>query len=160
MQRSRNGRREMTFVMSDEVAAIRAELNHPVIDGDGHVIEAMPAVFDIARDLAGSDVVHRMQRFNRARFGDNEGFAGAKTFHGLPAENTLDRMTVMLPNLLRARLDEFGIDFGLLYPSFGLVAMGFPDDDLRQVAARALNIYYAQTFVDVRDRLEPVAVIP
>jgi len=150
----------MTFVASDEVAAIRAQLNHPVIDGDGHVVEAIPAVFDIARELAGPELVKRLQRFNRARFGDNVGFAGAKTFHGLPAENTLDRMTVMLPNLLRARLDEFGIDFGLLYPSFGLTVMGFPDDELRQVGARALNIYYAQTFAEVRDRLEPVAVIP
>ena len=38
-----------TFVPSDDVAAIRNRLDHPVIDSDGHLLEFMPLVRDIIR---------------------------------------------------------------------------------------------------------------
>jgi predicted TIM-barrel fold metal-dependent hydrolase len=145
---------------TDEVASIRSRLDHPVIDGDGHLLEVMPAVFDIVRELADESVLHRLQRFNRAKFTGNEGFVPVRVFNGLPAANTLDRMTVSLPKLLYSRLDEIGIDFALLYPSFGLTILGYPDDEVRQATARALNTYYAEAFEGYRDRLEPVAVVP
>ena len=148
------------FVRTDDVAAIKERIDHPVIDGDGHLLEVMPVVFDIVRETADEEVVRRLQRFNRARFTENEGFVPVRVFNGLPAENTYDRMTVTLPKLLYARLDEIGIDFALLYPSFGLTILGYPDDEVRQATARALNRYYAETFAEFRDRLEPVAVIP
>jgi predicted TIM-barrel fold metal-dependent hydrolase len=91
---------------------------------------------------------------------DDAGFASARVFWGLPEEHTLDRMTVTLPGLTYRRLDELGIDFALLYPSSGLTILAAPDDEVRQVAARALNTYYADVYRDYRDRLEPVAVIP
>jgi predicted TIM-barrel fold metal-dependent hydrolase len=151
----------MTAVLpTGEVAAIRSRLDHPVIDGDGHLLEVMPVVFDIVRDIADDGVLRRLQQFNRAKFTDNEGFVPVRVFNGLPAANTLDRMTVSLPKLLYSRLDEIGIDYALLYPSFGLTILGFPTDEVRQAAARALNIYYARAFEGYRDRLEPVAVIP
>jgi len=119
----------MTAVLpTDEVASIRSRLDHPVIDGDGHMLEVMPVVFDIVREVADANVLHRLQRFNRAKFTGNEGFVPVRVFNGLPAANTLDRMTVSLPKLLYSRLDEIGIDFALLYPSFGLTILGFPDD--------------------------------
>jgi len=149
-----------TDLAPDAVARIRASIDHPIVDGDGHLLELMPMVFDIVRDIAGEDVMRRLQTFNRARFTANEGFVPVRVFHGLPAENTLDRMTVTLPNLLYQRLDEIGIDFALLYPSFGLTLLGYPDDEIRQAGARALNLYFAEAYADVRDRLEPVAVIP
>jgi predicted TIM-barrel fold metal-dependent hydrolase len=148
------------FVPRDAVADIKRRLDHPVIDADGHFLEVLPVVFDLVRDLAGDAIVRRLQRFNRARFTDNADFAPVRVFHGLPAENTLDRMTVTLPRLMYERLDEIGIDFALLYPSFGLTILGYPDAEVRQATARALNTYCAQAFADVRDRLEPVAVIP
>jgi predicted TIM-barrel fold metal-dependent hydrolase len=151
----------MTAVLpTDEVAAIRSRLDHPVVDGDGHLLEVMPVVFDIVREVADDGVLRRLQQFNRAKFTGNEGFVPVRVFNGLPAANTLDRMTVSLPRLLYSRLDEIGIDFALLYPSFGLTILGFPDDEVRQAAARALNIYYARSFEGYRDRLEPVAVVP
>ena len=39
---------------------------------------------------------------------------------GLPTKNTLDRATAMLPELMYERLDELGIDFAVLYPTYGL----------------------------------------
>src|SRR5437879_4199333 len=148
------------YVASAEVAAIRGRLDHPIVDGDGHLLELMPLVFDYVREQAGDDVMRRLQSFNRARFSASEGYAPTRVFHGLPAENTLDRMTVTLPDLLYARLDEIGIDFALLYPSFGLTVLGYHEAEIRQAAARALNTYYAEQYAHVRDRLEPVAVIP
>ena len=38
-------------------------------------------------------------------------------FWVIPARNTRDRATALLPRLLYERLDEFGIDFTVLYPS-------------------------------------------
>ena len=81
-------------------------------------------------------------------------------FWGLPTKNTLDRATAMLPALMYKRLDEIGIDYALLYPTYGLTVTGVPDDELRQAMARAFNIYYAEAYRDFRDRLEPVAAIP
>ena len=78
----------------------------------------------------------------------------------LPSENTLDRASAMLPKLMYARLDEIGIDYALMYPSLGLSVLATVDDEVRQAAARALNIMYAEVYDGFRDRLEPVAVIP
>lgn len=148
------------FAPSADVVAIRDRIDHPIVDGDGHLLEVMPLVFDYVRDLAGEDVMRRLQAFNRARFTSSEGYVPVHVFHGLPAENTLDRMTVSLPDLLYARLDEIGIDLALLYPSFGLSVLGYHEAEIRQAAARALNTYFAEQYAHVRDRLEPVAVIP
>ncbi len=34
-------------------AQVRAELGHPIIDGDGHILEFMPQVFDYVADVGG-----------------------------------------------------------------------------------------------------------
>jgi predicted TIM-barrel fold metal-dependent hydrolase len=150
----------VTFSPSAEIMEIRSRIDHPIVDADGHLLEVMPLVFDYVREQAGVDVLRGLQRFNRARFSSSDGYVPVRVFHGLPAENTLDRMTVSLPDLLYARLDEIGIDFALLYPSFGLTILGYHDAEIRQATARALNTYYAEQYAHVRDRLEPVAVIP
>jgi predicted TIM-barrel fold metal-dependent hydrolase len=78
----------------------------------------------------------------------------------LPTRNALDRATCTLPSLLYDRLDEIGIDFAVLYPTYGFFA-GLPAaPELRAVFARAFNRYSAEVFAGLRDRLEPVAVIP
>jgi predicted TIM-barrel fold metal-dependent hydrolase len=150
----------LEFAPSEAVSRIRSRLDHPVIDGDGHLLEVVPLVIDYLRDVAGNDVAERFLKFNRARFTSGEGFLPVRVFHGLPAANTLDRMTVTLPELLYRRLDEIGIDFALLYPSLGLTILSYTDDELRQATARALNTYFAEVYAGYRDRLEPVAVIP
>ena len=45
----------MNFVRSDEVEKIRKQIDHPVIDGDGHLIEYTPLVRDFLVELAGED---------------------------------------------------------------------------------------------------------
>jgi predicted TIM-barrel fold metal-dependent hydrolase len=149
------------FTPSDEVARIRRRLDHPVVDGDGHLVEFLPLVLDLVREEADAGVAGR---FEEILFGlaqpDRLRHTRARAYWALPERNTLDRMTVTLPELLYRRLDEIGLDYALLYPSSGLAVMGIVDDEVRRAAARALNRYYAQEYAGYRDRLEPVAVIP
>jgi len=157
-----------SFVATDEVAAIRNRIDHPIIDGDGHLIEYLPVVKDIIRDIADPAVAERFQRvidgskYSRMVPPDKrrENNTARMAFWGLPTKNTVDRATAMLPALMYQRLDEIGIDYALLYPTYGLTVTGVPDDELRQAMARAFNIYYAEAYRDFRDRLEPVAAIP
>ena len=42
-----------------DATAIRAELDHPVVDADGHIIEYVPAIRDLLGDEAGGEVADR-----------------------------------------------------------------------------------------------------
>jgi predicted TIM-barrel fold metal-dependent hydrolase len=77
----------------------------------------------------------------------------------LPAD-ALDRATAHLPRLLHRRLDDFGIDFAVLYPSRGLTTAAIRDAEVRQVACRATNAFHAEVYAEFADRMTPVAVIP
>ena len=74
--------------------------------------------------------------------------------------NTLDKATALLPALLNERLPELGIDFALIYPSFGLSINGMAEDDLHRAAARAYNLMTADMFAPYAARFAPVAIIP
>jgi predicted TIM-barrel fold metal-dependent hydrolase len=149
------------FAPNERAARIRAEIDHPVIDADGHLIEFMPLVDEMVREVADDAVADRYRAFmRRALAPDDGGFMPARVFWGLPEEQTLDRMTVTLPALTHARAEELGLDFLLLYPSFGLTVLTIPDAEVRQAVARALNTYYAEQYREFGDRLAPVAVIP
>jgi predicted TIM-barrel fold metal-dependent hydrolase len=150
-----------SFRPTDEVARIRSRIDHPIVDADGHLIEFMPLVTDFVREIGGKALVRRYVEFMRRSLEpDDAGFVPARVFWGLPEEHTLDRMTVTLPGLMYERLDEIGVDFALLYPSAGLTLLAAPDPEVRQGVARALNHYYSQMYDGLRDRLEPVGVIP
>jgi predicted TIM-barrel fold metal-dependent hydrolase len=140
----------------EHVQDIKRRLGTPVVDGDGHQIEYVPAVRSLIREQEGAAAASRFDGWLNGMITTRR-FA---SFWTLPTENTLDRATVMLPRLLCQRLEAIGIDYALLYPTLGLSAMRCPDDELRQQLARGLNSYYAETFEDFRDRLEPVAFIP
>jgi predicted TIM-barrel fold metal-dependent hydrolase len=158
----------MEFASSDEVVKIREQLDHPVIDGDGHLIEFAPIVRDFVAEEAGEAVAARYE----SMMGGGEGFrnlpddekhrfgAYRYTWWGIPSRNTLDRATAIAPDLMRARLDELGIDFAILYGTSSLGLLGTPDEELRRAVARAHNRYFAELFCGHRDRMEPVAVIP
>jgi predicted TIM-barrel fold metal-dependent hydrolase len=156
------------FAPSPEVAAIKADLDHPVIDSDGHAIEYLPVVAEHVREAGGPSAVEGMQRFvsgARALWGLTPAQLRAggmvrTSWWGLPTANTLDRATALLPALLAERLPEIGIDVAVLYPTFGLVVMGVDDDDLRRAMARGLNTYYAEHFRPHADRLLPVGIVP
>ena len=42
-----------------DAASIRARLGHPIVDADGHIVESVPALVDLMRRVAGSEVADR-----------------------------------------------------------------------------------------------------
>ncbi len=154
--------------MAPTAAEVRAGLDHPVIDADGHGIEYLPWFRDLLRDEGGGaavdawNVVENSAAFTRALDDDAKRALGLfrVSWWGLPTENTVDRASAMLPALLHERLDELGIDVAVCYPTYGLTVMGLDDPQVRVAAARAFNSYYAQAYAGQRDRLEPVAIVP
>jgi len=149
-------------------ARVRARLAHPVIDADGHTVEFWPALAayvreeglrpDPDRPLSSLGVLPAWGRLTPSERAERR--CVRTPWWAFPAKNTLDLATATLPALLHARLDELGIDFAVAYPSLGLVFLHLPDDEARRATCRALNRYHADVFRDLRDRLEPVAVIP
>ncbi len=157
--------------MSDSPAAqLRARLGHPVIDADGHTVEYLPALIPylrkhgVANDLAqfferaldpGTGLWSALDPRERARRRTLR-----PSWWAVPSRNTLDFASVSLPALLCDRMDELGLDFGVVYPSLGLVLPEIADAALRIPACRALNQFHADLFRGTEARLAPVAVIP
>lgn len=150
-------------------ADIRARLNHPVIDSDGHMIEFEPSIVDSLKKVGGSSLVERFQSWaNESLFSWYRLSAEERqdkrptrsTWWGIPTKNTLDRATASIPRLLYDRLDEFGLDFAVIYPTFGLPVPHIEDEELRRGTCRAFNEYYAETYREFSDRLTPAAIIP
>ena len=161
----------MSKTAKTKSARIRESLSHPIIDGDGHVMELGPVILDYLKQSAGPRVARRFEKLMTRDGGPWGWYAQSEKqrrdwhtmrppFWIMPARNTLDRATAMLPNLMRERLDDFGIDFAIVYTSMGLPFISYADDEIRQSVCRALNLMYADLFRDHQDRLTPAAVIP
>lgn len=149
-------------------SAIRKRLGHPVIDADGHYIEFGPSILEYMRETAGARVAEAFLELNdriakairmtpqRRR---DSGMA-QEGFWITPAKNTRDRAAATLPRLLYERLDEFGFDFTVLYPSAGLLVPRIEDEEMRRATCRAFNSYLAAHYREFADRITPAAVIP
>src|SRR5271170_7816802 len=151
-------------------AAVRARFKHPVIDSDGHTIEFAPAINDYLKQIAGPQLL--------SRFGSVNDLAAAGGWHrqsrqerfdrrnirppwwAFPSANTLDRATTTLPTLLYQRMEQFGLDFTIVYPTLAMYAAHLRNDELRRTVSRACNMYHADLFREFSDRMTPVAVIP
>jgi predicted TIM-barrel fold metal-dependent hydrolase len=153
-------------------AEIRRRLTHPVIDIDGHMIEHLPTLAPYIEDEGLSLEHPTMRRLLPPGGGDDKAWhdqtpterAATRTprgpWWGSPARKTVDLATALFPALLYERLDELGFDFGVVYPSIGLVFLHTPDDQYRRGMCRALNRANAEIFAPLSDRLTPVAAIP
>jgi predicted TIM-barrel fold metal-dependent hydrolase len=158
-------------------ARVRAGLDHPVIDADGHFIETAHVFkrffLDFVKDIGGRDLMARFEKAGGMDYDDmvlrpwsamsdtdrRKAWVTRPPWWSLPAQ-TLDRATAHLPRLMYERLDDLGIDFAVLYPSRGLTTGAIRDDELRQVACRATNAYHAEIYRDYQDRMTPVALLP
>jgi len=136
---------------------LRETLDHPVIDVDGHIIESRFVLPDFLKQVGGADLVKRFEK--SVAHARPEG-AKSLFWGGHTGSQTIDRVTCMLPQLYAQRLEEAGVDFATLYPTYGFRCQVMPDDEVRQAACRALNMMYADMFKDVGDRMTPAAVIP
>ncbi len=153
--------------MDLDVSTIRARLDHPVVDADGHVVEALPVLVDHIARAAGDDVARRFVDATPA-FAARHAYLLARSDAGgrvpqrgvpmtpwwaLPT-TARDRATGFLPGLLHERLDEIGLDYSILYPSAALACIGHPDAAIRTGACRGLNTYLAELLDGYGDRLD------
>src|SRR5438445_213396 len=56
----------MAYSTDSKSAAVRAQLDHPVIDGDGHWLEPVPIFLDYLREVAGPTVAERFVKMATA----------------------------------------------------------------------------------------------
>ncbi|PYN24862.1 MAG: amidohydrolase [Candidatus Rokuibacteriota bacterium] len=153
---------------STEARKLRSRLNHPIIDADGHWLEYGPVMREEFRRIGGDAAVEalatatdrvpsslRMSLPERRRRR-----VGMEAFWSSPSENVLDRATAMLPRLMYERLDDLGIDFCVVYPTAGLGFHRMQDTRLRRAICRAYNVFTADQFRGLEDRVIPAAIIP
>jgi predicted TIM-barrel fold metal-dependent hydrolase len=161
----------MSNVNESKSAAIRARLNHPLIDSDGHQMEMGPMFQDYLKAVGGSTIVERYRNSFANTFFDprwrefsqaerHERRALRPTWWGCPARNTRDLATAFFPRLFHERLDEMGLDLSIVYPTLGLFGVEIADEEVRRAGCRALNRMKADMFTGLTDRLLPVATIP
>jgi predicted TIM-barrel fold metal-dependent hydrolase len=165
--RHKRGRRKK---MTDKSANIHRQLSHPVIDADGHWIEFEPTLLDHLDAVAGPAMVDRfrredylagLQRWTRMTAEERRARRAIQpAWWGLPARNSLDRATAMLPRLLYQRMDEIGLDFSVAYPTLALFFPAINDHEVQLAAYRAYNVMAAELFRGLGDRLIPAACIP
>ena len=153
-------------------AAIRAQLDHPIIDSDGHQVEFGPIFLDFLKEVGGQSVADRYV----SGTGIDPIFTGGwrdltpaqrhdrrtirPTWWACPARNTRDLATATFPRLFHERMPEMGLDVSVIYPTAGLLAVQIADEEVRRAACRALNRMKAEMFAGTTDRLIPVATIP
>ncbi len=149
-------------------ADVRSGLKHPIIDADGHWVEYNPVFAERMRKLAGDKAADGYLASQR-RVPDSLSMSIAErkqrgiameNYWGRQSTNTLDRATAMMPRLLYDRLDELGIDFGIIYPTAGLGIPRIADGETRRAVIRGFNLVTAEYFAKLGDRLIPAAVIP
>ena len=148
---------------------VRSRIGHPVIDSDGHLLEVMPLVVDMVGEVGGAKMRERYQKgldeAVGAQWHQMSNDQRRYDFITAPgwwfeSPSTLDRVTATLPKLMHRRMDEMGIDFAVLYPTYGLFFDRIPDVEVRQAACRGLNAYMAEVYGPYSDRMTPAAAIP
>jgi len=151
-----------------KASSLRENLDHPVIDADGHWLEYWPVVGEAMKRIGGEAAL-RATRITGEGVRRSLGMTTEErrrrnlpqeAFWGAPTRNTRDRATAMMPAFLYERLDEFGIDFMMLFPSRALPMTSIPEAELRQLAIRAPNVYHREVYAEFADRMRPVAVVP
>ncbi|MGE0384956.1 MAG: amidohydrolase family protein [Gammaproteobacteria bacterium] len=149
-------------------AEVRRGLKHPVIDADGHWLEIFPIFFDYIREVAGPAVLERYrgglgsryQAWYRATPAERmRNRMRRPPFWGAPTDTT-DRAAAMVPSLYRQKLDDWGFDVAVMFPSLGFT-LGRDVTDPEMIAAiiRAYNTMAVDMFRDCSDRLIPVGVV-
>jgi predicted TIM-barrel fold metal-dependent hydrolase len=154
----------MTATETTTAAEIRSQLDHPVIDADGHTIEILPVLLEFIREEGGDDLLERFETSYRTlrptTYEERRDSRRDSPLHWVWPGNTLDRATAALPRLYHERMDELGLDVSLVYPTLALRMHMLADDGLRPALCRAVNRYMAEVHAGLSDRLLPVAAIP
>jgi predicted TIM-barrel fold metal-dependent hydrolase len=151
-----------------DARTLHARLNHPIVDADGHWLEYGPVMREEFRRIGGEAAVEALAtatsrvpsslKMSVAERGRKR--VGQEAFWSSPSENVLDRATAMMPKLMYERLDDLGIDFSVVYPTAGLSFHRMQDTRLRRAICRSYNVFTAEQFRGLSDRIIPAAIIP
>src|SRR5260370_21700069 len=66
----------------------------------------------------------------------------------------------MMPRLMYERLSDIGIEFAVVYPTAGFGYHRMQDARMRRAICRAYNVFAADQFRGLEDRVIPAAIIP
>jgi predicted TIM-barrel fold metal-dependent hydrolase len=148
---------------------IRAELGHPVIDVDGHVLEFMPAAMPFVRDSLGADGFERYTALRsplKSAMSRSDVASRRQTRHpqlgwwASPVANPVDLATSIFPRLLHERVEELGVDLMVLFATNTMGSGGLVDEELRRGVCHGVNEFFAHTYGPYSDRLLPAGMIP
>lgn len=158
----------MTHELS--VHEIRERAGHPLIDGDGHLIEVREGLVRFVAGRGGEKyledpfvrglLVPGQERTMFPPLARRREFHTHKPHFWITPANTRDYAAVTMPALMHERLPETGFDFAVVYPTYGLHLSQIPDAEARRGLCRLYNEMVAADFAPYRDRLSPVAVLP
>jgi predicted TIM-barrel fold metal-dependent hydrolase len=164
-----------TVLKGSRSADIHKHLDHPVVDGDAHWLESIPVFHDYLKATGGQSMLDEYlkhananDRWFQATAEDRFRRRIGRPNYWFGPGNTLDRATSMIPKLMYERLDDFGLDYAIIYPTLALGAFqgvnriqgaGFAND-LRRCCIRAYNIMATDMFQPYSDRLTPAGVVP
>ncbi|MCP4906333.1 MAG: amidohydrolase family protein [bacterium] len=157
--------------MSERASAseIRSRLDHPVIDADAHTTEFVPALEEYLREVGINTDFGKLFKGVLGAVADwyehtpqqrIDKHMTKPPWWTRPMRNASDLAAASFPRYLRSRMDEFGCDVSIVYPSTGLAFFQIQEDELRRGGCRALNRYHRDAFEGCTDRLIPVAAIP
>jgi predicted TIM-barrel fold metal-dependent hydrolase len=153
----------VTTATRSRSAHLREELGHPVLDGDGHIVELMPVFLDFVRDHGHGALLDGMLDRRRAieDLSMDERRRGGVLPHSwhVPAKTDY-YATVTSPKRYHERLGEAGIDFAVLYPSMGIALLQLLDDEQRVTLCRLYNELMAEQYRPYRDRFTVAALVP
>ncbi|WP_077000336.1 amidohydrolase family protein [Variovorax sp. KK3] len=165
----------LSRVQASRSAAVKASLQHPVIDTDVHVNDYAPVLEDYIQHYGGNKLVDALRKALGGRFVTRTG-GGKDWYQQTPEErqyhrtlrapwwarvtrNTYDLATYTLPALLYERLAEQGSDYSVLFPN-DVLSPAAAGSEFRQPLHRAINHFHADQYRAYADRLTPVAGIP
>jgi predicted TIM-barrel fold metal-dependent hydrolase len=146
-----------------DAARLRSTLDHPIVDCDGHLIEPFDLLCDTLREIAGPSALTDFTRYIAEHPPASKGDADTGDPRGawFPFPADAETLAIALaPALLAERMDDIGLDYTVLYPSYGLALAVIPVAEVRQVALRALNTLTARLTGEFADRMTAVACLP
>ncbi len=153
-------------------AALRARLNHPVLDSDGHLLEFVPVLTEYLQKAGGNDAVKAFRTAFKTTYLSLDWYklspAAAPRSMG-PAPALLCRSgqqhagpghRVCCPSCCTNGSTSWASITRSCIPPWGCMRRCSPSRDIRRLSCRALNDYYADLFSEYRDRMTPAALIP
>ena len=149
--------------MATRSAQLRGQLDHPVVDGDGHIVELIPVFLDFVRDNGHGDLLTGMLSRGRAieDLPMEERRRGGVLPHSwhVPAR-TEYYATVTSPKRYYERISEAGIDFSVLYPTMGIGLLQLEDDEQRVTLCRLYNEFMSEQYRPYADRFTVASLVP